>query len=281
MYLKRLMLVLTLPSLLTTCKGYFKFMLTSFSLNFTSAIWSSSCSISSCDLEICNTDQNTCETGGCVWDNTNNACCGPGKIFDTDLQKCIYDPNGITVILRVGEESKFVFNGELHKLKFDSFKNSATTTVTVSSLPQTSDLSVGSFVDVNLNSTGDTINDFRVRLNTIFNNNPTTGNASFTYLISEEGLCSSTTCNGAIGKSACNQGFGYCTIGTTCNFYEPNKRFPTSACCLDGKIWDGQECVDFQISGRCSNFGEYDSTQETVCCQASQQTGFWFKIRRF
>ena len=233
------------------------------------------CSINVCEQNICNTDQNTCETAECSWDSDYNKCCPPGQIWDSDLNKCIYDPNGVTVILNIGEDSKFAFGNEIHELNFDAFQDAQTSIITVSSLPQTATLAVGATRDVNLNT--DTIDDFRIRLNEIINPDPNTGSAEFTYLVSDSGLCTSNTCTSPV----CNKGFGYCTLGTECNFYPPNKKASESGCCPNGFRWDSNDkaCESFtDPSATCLNFNTFRAPPlpyEDVCCQVATAYGFW------
>ena len=247
---------------------------------------SSGCSLNSCESNVCDT-QNTCQTNGCLWDNTNNKCCSPGKIFDPASNSCIYDPNGVTVILDLNpntaeylDHADFAFNGKKHSLKFDSLDSAGSqTTITVSSLPKTDVLDIGITKDYNLDNDISNINDYRVRLNTILDPDPSTGKASFTYIISDSGLCSSNTCS---TNSVCNKGFGYCTLGTECNFYPPNKKSPEGGCCPDGKRWDTlsnpPECINFRSETTCLNFNTYrpDNKPYTeVCCQVATAYGFW------
>ncbi|MBS3171819.1 hypothetical protein J4449_04375, partial [Candidatus Woesearchaeota archaeon] len=118
--------------------------------------------------------------------------------------------------------------------------------------------------------------DYRVRLNTILDPDPSTGKASFTYIISDSGLCSSTSCT----SSACNKGFGYCTLGTECNFYPLNKKSPEAGCCPEGKKWNPNvgDCWPGNPSLTCLNFNTYrpdDKPYTEVCCQVATAYGFW------
>ena len=230
------------------------------------------CSILSCEQDICNADQtgNTCTNVECTWDNSAKKCCPPGKIWDSLNNKCDYGL--ITVTLNSGGTTKFVWNNEVHTLKLNNIIDSNTASITVSSLPFTTNILLNEFKDVNLNS--DPLNDMRIKLNSISGTS-----ASLTYLLSDSGVCLNSNCKGGeIGTNQfCNKGLDQCSFGTSCLFWEPNTVYPVGACCPDGKRWDStdKECKNFvNVGGSCTSFGQYDSGN--VCCPASATRGFWF-----
>ena len=90
------------------------------------------------------------------------------------------------------------------------------------------------------------------------------------------------TSSGCSGNNAavsiCNYGPAYCTLGTDCNWYPPNKLGTEGGCCPEGKRWNGQECKEFESSGVCTTFNAYQSLPlpyEQVCCQVATVYGFW------
>ncbi len=229
----------------------------------------SGCNINSCEQNICN-GQTSCQAGGCSWDSSNNKCCTPGKKWDSLNNKCNYGL--ITVTLDTGQSTKFIFDNKEFTLKLNSITDSSTS-ITVSTT--TTNLALNNYLDVNLNI--DPKMDFRVKLDQIVS----TTKATFTYLLSDTGVCTSSTCD---TNSFCKIGLDQCTFGTTCNFYPPNSN--QAGCCPEGKRWDTTTrlCVDSQGSSTCTNIGGYQNEPlpyEDVCCQASLAYGFWYPAQPY
>ena len=245
------------------------------------------CSENTCENLACSS-QTICEDNGCNWNS--DRCCPPGKIWNSNLNKCDYDPNGKTIELVCGtKDERFEFKGQICKIvltqttEFPNGDNNVQISVYCNNnLIGSRILTVGPSEASSYYSDFDLDNNNEMNLRIQVDRVPEQCKAVFTYIVSESGgLCSSTSCK--TNKDICNKGYGYCTIGTTCTFWPPNS--PNGRCCLEGEIWDTVEgkCIDFR-SGSCSALNTYQPNSppySRACCPAGRRSGFWFDIKTY